>query len=232
MGDPVPSLRPFLLRMLVAGVVVVVVPLAAVAAVPEVRDPLALREFFLGFGPAAPAVFVAVQAVQVLVAPVPGTLLAVVGGYLFGAVPGAAYSIAGTTIGSAVAFVLAHRYGRPYVGRLVGARRLAWFDRFVDRAGLPGVFLLFVMPGPWPDDVVCFVAGVSKLPLRLLVVVAAVGRGPSLALSSFVGANLLQGQALLAVVLAVALVVVWVLGYYYRRQLFDYLGRWLGTEPT
>ena len=51
-----------------------------------------------------------------------------------------------------------------------------------------GVFAVFVVPG-LPDDVVCFVAGLTDLPLWQLVVIAAVGRLPTVFLMALVGAN-------------------------------------------
>ena len=62
---------------------------------PEVRDPETIRAYVLGFGALAPAAFVLIQIVQVLLAPVPGHALAVAGGYLFGPWLGAAYSLSG-----------------------------------------------------------------------------------------------------------------------------------------
>jgi uncharacterized membrane protein YdjX (TVP38/TMEM64 family) len=228
MDEPAPSLRRLLLRAAVAGVLFVLAPLALVWAVPAVRDPIAIREYVLGFGPWAPAVFVLVQVLQVLVAPIPGQVLAVAGGYLFGPWLGAAYSLAGMTIGSAIAFGLSRRFGRPYVSRLVGARRLARFDAFVDRAGLPGVFLLFLVPG-LPDDVVCFVAGVTTIPIPLLILAAVTGRAPALVFASFVGAELAGGRLLVAGVVVAVLLVAWGLGYVYRHRLLNLLDRYVGS---
>lgn len=230
MDDPLPSLRPFAIRVALAAVLFLLVPGLLVWLVPAVQDPAAIRASILGFGSLAPLAFIAVQSLQVLVAPIPGVALAVAGGYLFGAMPGAAYSIVGTTLGSTVAFALSRRYGRPYVSRLVGAQRLARFDGFVERTGLPGVFLLFLIPGPWPDDVVCFVAGISEIRLHLLVSVAVAGRGPGLILASVVGANLMVGHLLVAALLVAALVVTWGVSYYYRRRILGFIGRHVGTK--
>ena len=49
----------------------------------------------------------------------PRPALGGVGGYLFGALGGAAYSIIGVLLGSALVFVAARAYGRPYAERVV-----------------------------------------------------------------------------------------------------------------
>jgi uncharacterized membrane protein YdjX (TVP38/TMEM64 family) len=83
--------------------------------VPGITDPQQLKEYVLTFGPLAPAAFVLLQVAQVVVAPIPGQVVALAGGYLFGTLAGTAYSILGATIGSYVAFALARRYGREFV---------------------------------------------------------------------------------------------------------------------
>ena len=227
MDEQLPSLRRLLLRALGVGILFVLVPFGLVWVVPSLHDPAAIHQYVSRFGPLAPLVFVTVQALQVIVAPVPAQVLAVAGGYLFGAWQGALFRLVGVTIGSAVAFALSRRYGRPYVRRLIGPQRLARFDSFVDRSGVTGVFLLFLIPGPWPDDVVCFVAGVSTIPFRTLVVLAVVGRGPSLFVASFLGAELVTNQFLTVAVAGAILLVAWLLAYYYRRRLFRVLERYV-----
>ena len=95
MRDPEPSLRPLLVRAAVAGVLFVLASLALIRAVPKVRDPETIRAYVLGVGALAPAAFVLIQIVQVLLAPVPGHAIAVAGGYLFGPWLGTAYSLSG-----------------------------------------------------------------------------------------------------------------------------------------
>lgn len=122
-------------------------------------------------------VFLLVQATQVVIAPIPGQALALVSGYLFGPIEGTVYSVVGATIGSFVAFSLSRRYGRPYVGRTVPDGTLERMDAFLDRHGLFGLFLAFLIPG-LPDDAICFVGGLSELDVRSMVAVSAVGRIP------------------------------------------------------
>ena len=186
------------------------------------RDPEAFRTFFLGFGALAPAAFVAVQATQVVVAPVPGQVLGFVAGYLFGAVWGTALSVLGATIGTYVAVALARRYGRPAVERLIRPETVDHFDAAVDRRGLLALFVVFLIPG-LPDDAICFAAGLTRLDVRRVVAVSVVGRLPGYAVVSLAGARLAGGRAADAAVLLGALVAVSVVVYLARGA----VGRWL-----
>lgn len=223
------SLRPLFVRAAFVGLVFVLAPLVLVWLVPGVRDPVAIRDSILGFGVMAPVVFVLIQVGQVLVAPIPGQAIAVAGGYLFGPWLGAVYSLIGMAIGSTIAFFVSRRYGRPYVNRLVGARHVARFDAFIDRTGLTGVFLVFLVPG-LPDDVICFVAGISRIRIRVLVLTAVLGRAPAVIFASFIGAELATGQLLLAGLVLVVAAVVWTIGYYHRGRFLALLDRYVGES--
>jgi uncharacterized membrane protein YdjX (TVP38/TMEM64 family) len=153
---------------------------------PEFTDPDALRSFVLGFGVWAPVAFLALQTAQVVFAPIPGAVLGFVSGYLFGVVPGTIYSVGGATLGSAIVFALSRRYGRPFVERSIDPDLLTQFDAVIDRHGLFGLFLVFLVPG-LPDDAVCFVAGCTRLSIRRMLVVSALGRLPGYLLVNLAG---------------------------------------------
>jgi uncharacterized membrane protein YdjX (TVP38/TMEM64 family) len=183
--------------------------------VPGITDPQQLKEYVLTFGPLAPAAFVLLQAAQVVVAPIPGQVVALAGGYLFGTLAGTAYSILGATIGSYVAFALARRYGREFVERTLDPDFLDQFDAFAGDWGLLSLFLAFLVPG-LPDDAICFVAGVTTLSIPRMVVVSFFGRIPTYFLTNFAGAELASGRLLEAGVVAAFLLAVSGVGYLKR----------------
>lgn len=186
-------------------------------------DAGALREFIRGHGVLAPVVLVVLQAVQVVLAPIPGQVLAVVAGYLFGVWWGTLYNMIGITIGSAIAFWISRRYGRAYVENIVEQEALARFDAASDDYGRATLFVLFVVPG-LPDDVLCFAGGLTDIPLWQLIVLAVIGRAPAFFLVNVVGDLLGTGNFSAAVVLAVTLVAISVWGYR-NRDLLNHLFR-------
>lgn len=152
-------------------------------------DPMALREWLLGFGVLAPVAFIALQAIQVVVAPIPGQVLGVASGYLFGVVLGTVYSIVGATIGTWIALTLARRFGRPFVERVLNPDIVDRFDRLAADQGLLAMLVVFLIPGI-PDDVICFVAGVTEIDVRKLLVVSIIGRLPVTVLANMAGASI------------------------------------------
>lgn len=185
---------------------------------PFLADPVALRAWVTGFGIWAPLVFIALQAVQVIVAPIPGQVTVLLGGFLFGAVAGTVYSLVGATIGSAVVFFLSRRYGRRYVERVVTPTVLSQFDAFTRGNALPAIFLAFLVPGI-PDDILCFAAGLTDIDLWKLVSVSFVGRIPSFLLVSVIGLELANSNLLSALALAVGFLALVAITYRYRALL-------------
>ena len=136
-----------------------------------------LRSFVLSFGPFAPAVFIILQALQVVVAPIPGEITGFVGGLLFGKVMGTLYSTVGLTLGSLVAFGIARRFGAALVRRIVKKEYIDRFDYFVTHRGLYVAFILFLIPG-FPKDSLCYLLGLTRLRVLDFILMNVFGRLP------------------------------------------------------
>ncbi|AQL42289.1 hypothetical protein BV210_05980 [Halorientalis sp. IM1011] len=189
---------------------------------PILTDSGALRRFVEEWGVFAPVVFVAVQAIQVVVAPIPGQVTAFASGYLFGSVLGTVYSMVGVTIGSAIAFWLSRRYGRPFVASVVRDDLLARFDGFVDEAGTVSLFLIFLVPG-LPDDVLCFVGGLTDIDLWKLVTISFLGRLPAYVLVNVSGSGLAEENVRLTAVTLLVLFAGSVWGILNRDRLLSWV---------
>jgi uncharacterized membrane protein YdjX (TVP38/TMEM64 family) len=134
-----------------------------------------------------PLVIAALTVAQIIAAPIPGQVVNFAAGYLYGLWPGVLLSWSATVLGSTLAMALARWGGRPLVTRLVRPKLLARLDRQVAGRGLGFFFLVFLIPG-LPDDVTCFLAGLTSLPLPALIVAAAIGRFPGIVASVWAGA--------------------------------------------
>lgn len=220
----------YTLALLVGGGLVL---LATRTVAPQLGDPGALRATIRGFGVWAPVAFVVLQAAQVVVAPIPGQVFGFASGYLFGALLGTAYSVLGAAIGSAVVFVLTRRYGRTYTERVVVPETLARFDGVAGDRGLATLFVCFLVPG-LPDDVLCFVGGLTDIDLRKLIAIAVVGRFPGFLLVNLAGAQVAAQRHVEAGVVLLALFALSGIGYLWRDAILGRLQWWGGdaVPPT
>ncbi|ESS09945.1 MAG: hypothetical protein A07HN63_00381 [uncultured archaeon A07HN63] len=191
---------------------------------PFVFDSRELRLWIEGFGVLAPLVFVFLQAAQVVVAPIPGQVVALVAGYLFGPVYGTIYSLAGVLIGSAIAFSLAKRYGRSFVERVIDDAIIDRFDAFVDSVGIPGLFAFVVIPG-LPDDAICFLSGLTKWRLRTFMTVISVARLPAYVITVYAGGQFAGGRFVSGIALVAFVILFSAVGYYKQEAVRDIVAR-------
>lgn len=197
----------------------------------EERDTLerALRDL----GPWGPAFIVLAEVLQVVFAPVPGQVVGLVAGYLYGFWWGTLYCMIGLALGSLAAVWLARRLGRPLVRRLAGEEVLARIDDYAERRGALALLLIFLLPF-LPDDLCCLAAGLTKLSILEVVLLAVVGRLPGLMMSTLLGAQahrLTWPQVAVIALLGIALAVLFA-RYQDRleRAMFRLVDRLLGRE--
>jgi uncharacterized membrane protein YdjX (TVP38/TMEM64 family) len=149
---------------------------------------------------------------QVVLAPIPGQVVGLASGYLFGTTWGSLYSIIGTVLGSWIAFGLARSFGRPLVERFLPPASLERFDQGMRTRGLPFLMVVFLLPFV-PDDVACLAAGLTAIPIPALMLAALMGRTPSLIISAWLGASAtglstVQWTAAIAITLVLGFVLV------------------------
>lgn len=175
-------------------------------------------------GPWGPALLVGLIVLQTVVAPIPGQALGLAAGYLYGFWAGLLYGWLGTLIGSAVAMGIGRCAGRPLVARLVGAETLERLDRLAAGRGLPFFFLAFLIPG-LPDDLLCFAAGMTRLPIVVLLALVAVARVPGIAATIWLGASAHSlgwlGWAVLVGIAAVVGIAAWRWGNRVQEKLLN-----------
>lgn len=187
-------------------------------------DPELLRIWIAEFGIFAPIVFIIIQAAQVVVAPIPGQVIALIAGYLFGSVAGTVYSFSGVLIGSAVAFLLTKRYGRTFAENVLHDDVLDRFDGFVERVGIPGLLLFVLIPG-LPDDVICFLSGLTTWSLRTFLVVITIGRLPAYFLTVYAGGQLANGELASGLTIIAAIIFLSLVGYYNQDAIRSFAQR-------
>ena len=183
-----------------------------------------IKTFITSFGSGAPIVFILIQILQVLFAPIPGEATGFIGGYLFGASKGFLYSSLGLTAGSWIIFVIGRLLGKRYVRKLIPIKQLYRFDLLVKRQGVVVLFLFFLIPG-FPKDYLCFFLGLSDLPIRVFIIITAIGRMPGTYMLSLQGAFLYeQMYGLFALILGLCVLVAF-FAYRYREPLYRWIER-------
>jgi len=147
----------------------------------------AIKAWFESWGAVSAWVFLGVQFLQVVVAPVPGQFVGLLGGFVFGFWRGLLLNVVGNAVGSLSAMLLTRFFGERVMRPFVPAPLQEKFDATIHRGGLSNFFMLFLLPGT-PKDAVCFMAGVTRLPIWKLMLANTLGRLPGLMVLTFTGA--------------------------------------------
>lgn len=150
-----------------------------------------MQEYISGFGVAAPVIFMVIQIVQVIISPIPGNVTTLAGGALFGFWDAFWISSIAITVGSTIAFLIARVFGRRIVVWMVGADRvIKYLDVFVgkQRHMLP---IMFLLPF-FPDDILCYIAGISKINFTYFIILTILTRPWGLLVSALIGSGVLS----------------------------------------
>ncbi len=189
-------------------------------------DSRRLKAFISSFGPFAALVFIIIQALQVVFAPIPGEVTGFVGGFLYGKIWGALLSTIGLTIGSLVAFGITRRYGMRLVEKVVKREYIEKFNYFVTHKGLYITFIFFVIPG-FPKDSLCYLLGLTHIRIADFLVMNLIGRLPGTLMLTLQGDALRHGRyQAFFVILAISLLLI-VAFYVTRNYLIFYFERLL-----
>lgn len=184
-------------------------------------DAEAVRLFIESFGVFAPLVLISLQVFQVLLAPIPGQIIGVASGYAFGTFWGTIYTMIGVALGSIIAIMGAKLYGRPVVERFVSEEQLARFDELTETYGFTPFFLLFLLPG-FPDDTVCFIAGLTRLDARKMIIYAIIGRLPGMFALNLTGDSVALADLDMTIMLVFIIAVVSFLSIHQRERILAY----------
>jgi uncharacterized membrane protein YdjX (TVP38/TMEM64 family) len=175
-------------------------------------------DFVNSFGPLSVVIFIGLQVLQVIVAPIPGEVNGFIGGYLYGPVLGTLYSTIGLTIGSLIAFFLARWLGLPFVVKVIDPKILRKYDHFMEHRGTLITFILFLIPG-FPKDALSYIIGLSRMKMTTFLLVCTGGRLLGTIMLSVSGNCARNDQNIaLAAILGISALIV-ALAYYYHDEL-------------
>ena len=143
-----------------------------------------MRAYIESFGSWAVVLFILLQFLQVVLLPIPGFITVGAGVLLSGALKGAIYSCIGIILGSIVGFLIGRVFGYKVAKWLVGKEGLDKGLKTIK--GKDKVVLTFMFLFPFfPDDILCFVAGLTTVKVKFFLVMIVITRVISIFVSSF-----------------------------------------------
>lgn len=133
----------------------------------------AIQSFILKFGVFSVLALILLQILQVLIPPLDHNVIQFIGGFIFGPWIGFLYNYIGRILGSIIAFLIAQKYGRQFMEKVIPEDDIKKYDKVWSKSLLP-IFLGYWLPF-FPDDIVSYLAGTSKVKFRIFMIMLLLG---------------------------------------------------------
>lgn len=189
------------------------------------RDPRRLKELIMGYGKYGILVLIGIQIVQVIIFFIPGGFVQVAGGYIYGTLFATLISTMGTVIGSIIIFMIAKRFGKPFITRIVSEKDMKFFQRLLHvgheedsihngkKRTLAVIFLLYFIPGI-PKDVLGYISGITDINLRDFILYSTIARIPGILISSYFGSKMVTGNKLVLIIIGLIMSAIFIFGMF------------------
>ena len=182
-------------------------------------DSQAVTEMLRKSGPWGWLILILLLILQTFLAFIPGQGLMAASGYIYGFWQGLLLTWFGLTLGGQISFWLARRYGRPFASRFVSKKVLTRWDSIAGRQGV-GFYIFSLFIPIFPNDAMCFVAGLGEISFRRFLIANMIGRFIATSAMTFVGA---YGTQIPTMVWAIVLVVLALFLLIWRLQKKSFL---------
>lgn len=183
-----------------------------------------LENWINSFGNLRFIIFILIQILQVVIFVIPGEVVYVAGGYLFGSILSSVLSVIGITLGSLLCFGAARILGQPLVQTFIAGPKMDKLKAMINtKQASVTLFMIYVIPGLPGKDALAYVAGVTPMRFMNFFLVTLIARSPWIIVASIWGSNLEKGNYTALIVVTVVVAVVFLLGIWKGENLVKYV---------
>lgn len=169
-------------------------------------------------------ILLGLQFLQIVVVFIPGEVVQIAAGMLYGPLWGTILILFGCVVSSACIYQLVHRLGAPFVHAMVDKKYLEKFYEFETSGKLSViVFVLFLIPG-MPKDAFTYLVPLTDMRMRTFLVLTTIGRTPGVIISTYAAAGLAEGDITTSLIIFGIAAVLLVLGILFRNKLMALAG--------
>ncbi|MDR1184369.1 MAG: TVP38/TMEM64 family protein [Coriobacteriales bacterium] len=164
-----------------------------------------------------------IQFIQVVVAFIPGEVVQVVIGYVYGTVWGGLLTLAGALISSIFVFYLVRKLGAPFVQAMVGSKdskRMRFLNNSKNLNSL--VFILYLIPG-LPKDLFTYVVPLTEMRPSSFFVLSTIARAPAIFASTYVAASFKSGDFVGMIIVTVIFGGLGILGIIFNQRIMVFV---------
>jgi uncharacterized membrane protein YdjX (TVP38/TMEM64 family) len=183
-------------------------------------DTYKFRNFILSYGNIGVFLFIGFQILHVIIPVIPGEVVQIAGGYVYGTLLGSVLLYTGTLIGTIIVFYISRVIGYPVIKIFVNEKKMKQFETLLNTRKLEIVlFLLFLIPGI-PKDTLLYITGLTPIKPIRLILITTTARIPGLIGSAYIGSNIMQKNYTLAIAIGIVSIMLFALGIIFRKKVF------------
>lgn len=149
-----------------------------------------LKTIILNAGALSYALFSLLQFLQVTFIPLPASVTTIVGVILFGPIKAFAISLFAILCGSFVAYFLGRVFGNKILPWAIGHDKSEDVSNLLAKGKIP-FFFMMLLPF-FPDDLLCLLAGVSKMDFRFFLITNIITRSIGLFCLCFISGGMIR----------------------------------------
>lgn len=157
------------------------------------------------------------QFLQIVVAFIPGEVVQIASGMLYGPFWGCVLIFVGCVFSSAFIYELVHKLGAPFVQDMIGEKHLAKARAFEESGKLNVlVFILFLIPG-LPKDTFTYLVPLTNMKLVPFLLISNIARIPGILVTTFAAGGLADGDYTSSIIIFAVAAVIAIVGMLFYR---------------
>lgn len=168
-------------------------------------------------------IMIGLQVLQVVIAFLPGEVVEVVMGMMYGVIGGIIVCWISLAIATVIIYYLVRLLGKPIINLFVSEKNAEKFKFIKSAKQAEALFLFaFLLPGT-PKDVLIYLGPATSVKLHRFLIISLIGRIPSLLLSTLIGHHLISGQFTHSLTYTIITIVLAVVGIIFYRPIITFL---------
>lgn len=151
------------------------------------KNPQALQTQLQSYGVLGQILFIGIMALQVIFVFLPGEIVEIMAGFLYGPLGGMIACMIGCAIGSSLIYVFVKKYGVKFIDKLIGLDKVNEVD-FLKNKEKRNIlcFIIFFIPGT-PKDILTYFIPLTDMKLSTFLFITTIARFPSIITSTLGG---------------------------------------------
>lgn len=171
-------------------------------------------------------IYILIQALQVIIIPVPASIICIVGSLIYGPFLGAIYCSIGVLVGSFTSFILGKTFGYNIVKWIAGKENTDKYSQIIRKRGGFFLTIAFLLP-MFPDDILCWIAGITNMKFKTFSIITIITRPIGVICMSYFGGGHIIPFAGWGIyvwsILLVFIIAIVILIYKYQEKMQNYI---------